>query len=68
MSMSAETQAAERPVWRPSRERITHSQLMAFLARANQRHGLKLESYRDLHAWSLAQRPEFWDLVWDSAI
>ena len=63
--MSAETQAAERPVWRPSRERITHSQLMAFLARANQRHGLKLESYRDLHAWSLAQRPEFWDLVWD---
>jgi acetoacetyl-CoA synthetase len=55
----------EMPLWRPAAERVAASQVMAFVAQANARHGLRLQNYRDLHAWSVAQPAEFWDLVWD---
>jgi acetoacetyl-CoA synthetase len=38
---------------------------MAFIAEANRRHGIDLKNYRELHAWSVAQGADFWDLVWD---
>ncbi len=53
------------PLWRPSPERVAKTQVMAFIAEANQRHGLALTTYRDLHALSVAQPAEFWDLIWD---
>ena len=64
MSMSA-VEPAEKPLWRPSPERIARSQVTAFIAEANRRHGLKLKDYRELHAWSVANEAEFWDLIWD---
>ena len=64
MSMSA-VEPAEKPLWRPSPERIARSQVTAFIAEANKRHGLKLKDYRELHAWSVANEAEFWDLIWD---
>ncbi|MCZ7658826.1 MAG: acetoacetate--CoA ligase [Xanthobacteraceae bacterium] len=57
--------ATEKPLWSPSRERIAATRVMAFLAEANRRHALSLAGYRDLHAWSVAHRDLFWDLVWD---
>ena len=38
---------------------------MAVIAEANKRHGLGLKTYRDLHAWSVADSAAFWDLIWD---
>ena len=64
MSMSA-VAPAEQPLWRPSPERVAKTQVMAFIAEANKRHGLKLKDYRELHAWSVANGAEFWDLIWD---
>ena len=64
MTMSA-VESVEKPLWRPSAERVAKSQVMAFLAEANRRHGLSLKNYRELHAWSVAQSADFWDLVWD---
>jgi acetoacetyl-CoA synthetase len=58
------SQATE-PLWRPSAERVAGSQIMAFIAEANRRHGTDLKNYRELHAWSVAQGADFWDLVWD---
>ena len=52
-------------MWRPSAERVAKTQVVAVLAEANRRHGLKLKDYRELHAWSVAQGADFWDLVWD---
>ena len=63
--MSAGTRTADRPLWRPSPERIANSNVMAFIAEANRRHGLKLKDYRELHAWSVAECADFWDLIWD---
>jgi acetoacetyl-CoA synthetase len=63
--MSAERETAEQPLWRPSPERVAKSQVMAVIAEANRRHGLSLKTYRDLHAWSVADGAAFWDLIWD---
>ncbi len=63
--MSARNETTEQPLWRPSAERVAKSAVMAFIAEANKRHGLALKDYRGLHAWSVDQRAEFWDLVWD---
>lgn len=53
------------PLWKPSAEQAAASEMTRFLRQANERHGLKLADYRELHAWSVANRPEFWELVWD---
>jgi acetoacetyl-CoA synthetase len=63
--MAGRVDMASQPLWRPSPERVAHSQLAAFRAEANRRHGLALADFRELHAWSVAQIADFWDLVWD---
>jgi len=55
----------DQPLWRPGPERVLNSQLMAFITEANRRYGLELNDYRALHAWSVSQMADFWDLVWD---
>jgi acetoacetyl-CoA synthetase len=65
MTMSASTETAEQPLWRPSAERVAKTQVMAVIAEANKRHGLGLKDYRGLHAWSVGDSAAFWDLVWD---
>ena len=57
--------AASEPLWRPSPQRVAECQLTAFRAEANRRHGLKLEDFRALHAWSVTHSADFWELVWD---
>ena len=51
-------------LWTPSAERVAACQLTAFRAAVAARHGLELPDYAALHAWSLAQREEFWREVW----
>jgi acetoacetyl-CoA synthetase len=55
----------ELPLWTPDLRRVAASQMVAFRDAANARFGLSLKNYRELHAWSVAYRSEFWDLVWD---
>ena len=56
---------SETPLWIPTAERAAASQVQAFIAEVDRRHGLRLGSYRDLHAWSVAHPDLFWSLVWD---
>jgi acetoacetyl-CoA synthetase len=65
MSMTAPADTTSQPLWHPSPERVANSQLVAFQAEVNRRHGLNLKGYRELHAWSVAQTADFWDCVWD---
>ena len=57
--------APRAPLWAPSPERASGSQLTAFMAAVNARHGLALASYRDLHRWSVENSGPFWQLVWE---
>ncbi len=58
---------ADKPLWSPSPERVAGTQVMALIAAANARHGLSLETYDDLHRWSIEQQADFWNLVWDDS-
>ncbi len=58
---------AGQPMWTPSSARVAASAVNRFRDEANARFGLQLETYRELHAWSLGHPAEFWDLVWDFA-
>ena len=56
---------AGQPLWTPSPQRVASSQLTHFRELVNKRFGLGLRDYRALHAWSVDQRAEFWNLIWD---
>ena len=53
------------PLWTPSPERIAGANITKFKDEASRRAGKDLAHYRDLHDWSVADREDFWDLVWD---
>ncbi|HEY2805672.1 MAG TPA: acetoacetate--CoA ligase [Gemmatimonadales bacterium] len=48
-----------KPLWIPSPERAAGTGMARFMARAGK------GSYDELHAWSIADREGFWNLVWD---
>ena len=48
-------------LWRPDDDTIAQANLTAFAAR----HGFAPPDYDALHAWSIAQRGEFWNAVWE---
>ena len=53
----------QQPLWTPSKERIAATRMDAFRRFANQRHSLQLADYPALHAWSVAQREDFWQAI-----
>ncbi len=57
--------APDRPLWIPDPARVAASAMSRFRKAANGRFGLKLATYRELHAWSVMNPAEFWELVWD---
>jgi len=54
-------------LWTPSDQRIRNSNLTAFMAEVNRRHGTVLSDYPALHEWSVSNLAEFWAAVWDFA-
>ncbi|MFZ0455037.1 MAG: acetoacetate--CoA ligase [Ignavibacteriaceae bacterium] len=55
------------PIWRPSAERVHHSNMSAFLRFAE--HILKkpINSYSELYNWSVSDIEEFWKSIWITA-
>jgi acetoacetyl-CoA synthetase len=52
-------------LWQPDAERIAQSRMDQLRRDINQRHGLALSSYNDLHRWSVEQREAFWQAIVD---
>ncbi|WP_422421464.1 acetoacetate--CoA ligase [Pseudomonas sp. GZD-222] len=52
-------------LWRPSEARIQASHMDAFRREVNQRFGLALADYSELHRWSIDQRAAFWQTLAD---
>ncbi|MEQ9639223.1 MAG: acetoacetate--CoA ligase [Alphaproteobacteria bacterium] len=53
------------PMWRPSQGAVGRANMTRFMDQANQRHGLSLATYPELHAWSVRHPEDFWRQVWD---
>ncbi len=54
-----------RPLWTPSEDRVREANLTKFTSFVNQKYGLKVKSYSDLHRWSVDKVADFWSAVWD---
>jgi acetoacetyl-CoA synthetase len=54
-------------LWEASDEVKRSAHITAFIRAVNQRHGLNLATYPELHRWSIDHIPEFWAMVWDYA-
>ena len=52
-------------LWQPSESAIANSALTSLTSAAVAKTGLNLDSYADLHKWSISQPGDFWSLVWD---
>jgi acetoacetyl-CoA synthetase len=52
-------------LWQPDAKRIAESRMDSFRRLINQRHGLNLTSYTELHTWSIEQRDAFWQAIVD---
>ncbi len=56
---------ADIPLWTPSAERVATAPITAFTKAAAEASGRTLNSYAELHRWSIDDREAFWGLVWD---
>src|SRR2546425_4930361 len=54
-----------RPLWTPSEDNVREANLTKFIALVNQKYGLKIKSYPELHRWSVDKVSDFWSAVWD---
>ncbi|HSG99522.1 MAG TPA: AMP-binding protein, partial [candidate division Zixibacteria bacterium] len=55
------------PLWTPSEERITNSQMMRFMRAVAARRGYEFAGYDDLYRWSVAAPGEFWADIWSAS-
>lgn len=53
------------PLWVPCPSVIENANLTSFLKKVNERYGLQLSTFQELHHWSIHHIKEFWCAVWD---
>ncbi|MEA1923781.1 MAG: acetoacetate--CoA ligase [Pseudomonadota bacterium] len=53
------------PLWQPSAERIKNSNLSCLMAQLKEKKGLEFATYDELHKWSVDERADFWESVWE---
>ncbi len=59
--------ASTQPLWQPSAERITRSNMAGFMAQVNRNQGWRFSSYDELYNWSVNEIAAFWGEFWTYA-
>ncbi len=54
-----------RPLWRPSEDRIKNTNMYRFMTEVNERYGTSFSIYEELWQWSVDNIPELWATLWD---
>ncbi len=54
----------EAPLWIPSEERVSQSNLTAFTRYAEELLDKRISSYQELYDWSVSDLDEFWKSIW----
>ena len=55
----------KKPLWEPSEERKNQANLTRFIGFVNAKYGLEIDSYAQLHNWSIENTPDFWATMWE---
>ncbi len=53
------------PLWTPPLDRIENSNLVRFMKEVNAKFTLTLSNYHELYQWSIDNREDFWESVWE---
>ncbi len=53
------------PLWSPPLDRIENSNLVRFMKEVNTKFTLTLSNYHELYQWSIDNREDFWESVWE---
>jgi len=53
------------PLWKPSQERKNQANVTRFIGFVNEKYGLEIDSYAQLHNWSVENIPDFWAAMWE---
>jgi acetoacetyl-CoA synthetase len=54
-------------VWQPTDQQIQASNMKKFMTFVNDQHSLSLDNYQALYTWSLHQKENFWQCLWQFA-
>ena len=61
-----EKEIVSNPVmWSPTDKRVKSSQMHEFMSYINEEYDLLLTDYFDLHKWSIENKTQFWESIWD---
>ncbi|MEA2109774.1 MAG: acetoacetate--CoA ligase [Pseudomonadota bacterium] len=52
-------------LWKPSTERIANANLTRFMKYLNDQQGQSFANYDELYQWSISERADFWEGVWN---
>lgn len=55
----------DKPLWRPSAERIANSNMTAFMEKVEADWGARVPDYVSLHRFSIEEMEKFWVTLWD---
>jgi acetoacetyl-CoA synthetase len=55
----------KKPLWEPGEERRDQANMTRFIRFVNEKHGLEINSYTQLHNWSIENIPGFWAAMWE---
>ncbi len=61
--------AKPKPLWKPTKKRVEHSNIKAFITHVNnknkqKKHWVKINSSHDLYDWSIKESAQFWSKIW----
>ncbi len=57
--------SANNAIWEPTPNRKKSTNLHSYIESVNQNYGLSLQSYEQLHHWSVDNISDFWSSIWD---
>ena len=52
-------------MWSSSDQRVKSSQMYKFMQNINQKYNIDLFNFSELHAWSIENKTQFWEAIWD---
>jgi acetoacetyl-CoA synthetase len=54
-----------KPLWTPSDKGIKEANITSFMSFVNKKHDLRIDTYDNLHKWSIDKISDFWAAVWE---
>lgn len=55
----------KKPLWEPSKQQIEQANMTRFISFVNQKWGQEINNFADLYQWSVINRPDFWESMWE---